>query len=133
MLNTTSKQKAPAYANIYMADLEESVLQKQDLKPECFYRYPDDIFGIWTHSEEHFTRWVTTLNEHHPLLKMVPTLHAIEVNFLDVTVFKGPLQTTEGRLDTKIYFKPTDTHALLHKGSFHPKHVFKGIKTEIKQ
>lgn len=24
-------------------------------------------------------------------------------------------------------FKPTDTHALLHKNSFHPKHTFKGI------
>lgn len=31
------------------------------------------------------------------------------------------------KLNTKVYFKATDTHALLHKDSFHPKHTFKGI------
>lgn len=33
---------------------------------------------------------------------------------------------------TKVYFKPTDCHALLHKSSYHPKHTFKGIiKSQI--
>ena len=30
-------------------------------------------------------------------------------------------------LDTKVYFKRTDTHDLLHKASFHPKHTFSGV------
>lgn len=30
-------------------------------------------------------------------------------------------------LHTKVFFKSTDTHSLLHKTSFHPKHTFKGI------
>lgn len=30
-------------------------------------------------------------------------------------------------LATRVYFKSTDTHALLHKSSYHPKHTFKGI------
>jgi len=30
-------------------------------------------------------------------------------------------------LQTKVYFKPTDTHQLLHRTSFHPAYTFKGI------
>lgn len=30
-------------------------------------------------------------------------------------------------LGTRVYFKPTDTHALFHKSSYHPKHTFRGI------
>lgn len=36
------------------------------------------------------------------------------------------------KISTKVYFKPTDCHALLHKSSYHPKHTFKGIiKSQI--
>ena len=39
---------------------------------------------------------------------------------------------THKQLLTKIYFKDTDTHALLHKHSYHPKHTFAGIiKSQI--
>ena len=49
------------------------------------------------------------------------------MDFLDVTTFKGPDFDTTGKLDTKVFFKPTDSHALLHYSSFHPKHTFAGI------
>lgn len=39
---------------------------------------------------------------------------------------------SEKKISTKVYFKPTDCHALLHKSSYHPKHTFKGIiKSQI--
>ena len=54
------------------------------------------------------------------------------VDFLDVTVFKGARFQDENILDTKVYFKPTDTHELLHKKSFHPRPTFEGIlKSQI--
>ena len=37
------------------------------------------------------------------------------------------LNETENRWDSKVYFKVTNTHRLLHKHSFHPGHTFKGI------
>lgn len=121
------KRFSPAYANIYMANWETSVLPKCSKLPLTYLRYLDDIWGVWTHSEEEFTQFVDTLNKHHDSIKLKPVLHTQEINFLDTTTFKGPQFPTTGKLDIKVYFKETDSHALLHKKSFHPKHTFHGI------
>ena len=55
------------------------------------------------------------------------TLHNSTIDFLDVTIYKGPSFNSTNLFDTKVFFKPTDTHALLFKNSFHPKHTFQGI------
>lgn len=121
------KRFAPAYANIYMADWEETAFLKCKLLPKIYIRYLDDIWGIWTHSKEDFEVFVQTLNSHHASIKVEPELNDTEVHFLDTTIFKGPDFQSTGKLDAKLYIKPTDNHALLHKNSFHPKHVFTGI------
>jgi len=55
-------------------------------------------------------------------------LHAMRlVEFLDTHVYKHRGADGICRLKTKVFFKPTDTHQLLHKQSFHPAHTFKGI------
>ena len=46
---------------------------------------------------------------------------------LHETVFKGLSFQTDRKLNTKVYFKPTDMHQLLHGSSSHPKLTFKGI------
>ena len=126
------KKFAPNYANIFMANWEEEALKKCTLKPLCYFRFLDDIFIIWTHSEQEFWTFFNTLNDHHPTIKLKATFHKQQVDFLDVTVFKGNQFEDNKTLDTKVYFKPTDAHQLLHKKSFHPKHTFKGIiKSQI--
>ena len=45
-----------------------------------------------------------------------------KINFLDTTIYKH-----NHKLQTKVFFKDTDTHQLLHKQSFHPPHIFKSI------
>ena len=43
-------------------------------------------------------------------------------------IYNGYNFEQNGIFDTKVYFKPTDSHALLHKQSFHPQHTtFPGI------
>lgn len=118
---------APSYANIYMASWEKTAFSKCPLLPSHYYRYLDDIWGIWPHSEKDFQDWINTLNAHHPTISLEATIHNSSVNFLDTTVFKGDKFLTTLKLDSRVYFKPTDTHALLHKNSFHPPHTFKGI------
>jgi len=115
---------APNFANLFMAQWEKEALAKCTLQPDCFLRFLDDIFIVWPHSEEDFWKFFNTLNDHHPTIKLKATLHRQSVDFLDVTVFKGLHFNNLGTLDTKVYFKPTDSHQLLHKQSFHPKHTY---------
>lgn len=123
---------APNYANLFMAQWEKEALLKSLLQPECYFRFLDDIFIVWPHSEKDFWSFFNLLNSHHPTIKLKATIHNQSVDFLDVTVFKGKNFKTKRTLDTKVYFKPTDSHQLLHKNSFHPKHTFKAIiKSQI--
>ncbi|GAA6093873.1 uncharacterized protein LOC105358296 isoform X1 [Tachysurus ichikawai] len=43
------------------------------------------------------------------------------------TTYKSNNFNTKGKLDIKVFFKETDSHALLHGDSYHPKHTFRGI------
>lgn len=121
------KKFAPAYANIFMANWEREVFLKCKVKPAYYLRYLDDIWGIWTGSKREFEEFVEILNSHDPSIRLKTEICAQSIDFLDVTVFKGPEFLTTFKLETKVYFKKTDTHALLHKSSFHPKHTFRGI------
>ena len=121
------KKFAPAYANIFMADWEDKAFLKCNKKPAYYLRYLDDIWGIWTGSEQEFDEFVNTLNSHDPSIRLKTQINKQTIDFLDTTVFKGDNFTTSFILDIKVYFKSTDTHALLHKNSFHPRHTFKGI------
>ena len=121
------KRFAPSYANIYMALWEETALAKCNLKPTHYFRFLDDIFGIWPHSEEDFLEFIGVLNSHHRSIKLKYTTSKESIDFLDVSVYKGNQFETNQKLDLKVYFKDTDTHALLHKSSFHPTHCFSGI------
>lgn len=121
------KRFAPAYADIFMAEWETSALGTCDKKPLHYHRYLDDIWGVWTYSEEEFNHFLHTLNNHNASIKLKSSTSLTAVDFLDTTTFKGPDFNNTGKLDIKVYFKPTDTHALLFKSSFHPKHTFAGL------
>ena len=49
---------APPYACIFMDRLENEFLDTQILKPLVWLRYIDDIFFIWTHSEEELKKFM---------------------------------------------------------------------------
>lgn len=121
------KKFAPAYANIYMADWEETILPQCSKKPSHYYRYLDDIWGTWEHRRQEFEDFILTLNGHHPSIKVKFEIDPNSINFLDTTTYKEPNRVGTQALNTRVFFKPTDTHALLHRRSFHPKHTFKGI------
>lgn len=126
------KKFAPNYANIFMANWEKEALSKCAKQPLVYLRYLDDIFIIWTHSEADFQEFFETLNSQSASIKLKATIHPSQIDFLDVTIFKGARFSNTSILDSKVYFKPTDTHELLHKASFHPKHTFAGIiKSQI--
>lgn len=121
------KKYAPNYANIFMANFEQEVMDKAKLKPTVYFRFLDDAFMIWEHSLEELHQFLDLFNTHDNSIKITREISEKSVDFLDVTVFKGNRFKNHNILDTKVYFKPTDTHQLLDRHSFHPRHTFDGI------
>ena len=60
---------APPYAILFMADLEEKILNASEKKPMIWWRYIDDIFFIWEHGEESLEKFLHKLNSFHPTIK----------------------------------------------------------------
>lgn len=121
------KKFAPAYANIFMAEWETSALAFCQKKPTHYFRYLDDIWGVWPHSKEDFDSFLITLNNHNTSISLKSITSCISVDFLDTTTYKGQHFHKTNKLDIKVFFKETDTHALLHKTSHHPKHTYAGL------
>ena len=113
---------APQYANLFMADLEEKILDKFPNKPIIYLRYIDDIFLIWTHEEESLKQFYSAFNSENPSIKLTMDYSMEHIHFLDSTVI-----IQNGHINTSIYKKPTDTYTYLHPTSSHPPHVTKSI------
>ena len=116
------KRFAPALANLYLIDFDEQAMNGFRVKPLLFFRYLDDIFALWQGDIESLKEYEKFLNSLIPDIKIKLEFSPKEINFLDTTIY-----ISENKLLTKIYFKDTDTHQLLHKDSFHPKHTFRGL------
>ena len=125
---------APDYANNCCAKVEVPFLQRMKeigLEPLIWLRFIDDVFCLWQHKIEDWHYFHSELNKAHPSFSFTGTINSQSVDFLDVTIYKGP-RMADNYLDTKVYTKPTDTHQLLETTSSHPKHTFKGIvKSQI--
>ena len=80
------KKFAPNYANIFMAKWESGALEKCPKKPQCYFRFLDDIFIIWPHTREEFTEFFNILNSHHPNIKLKAN---IEENIVEA-ISSGP-------------------------------------------
>ena len=62
---------APPYACIFMDHIETKLLKTQDIKPWFCKRFVDDIFFIWTESEESLEKFLEDLNKFHANLSLL--------------------------------------------------------------
>ena len=60
---------APPYPILFMADLEEKILNVSEEKPMLWWRYIDDIFFIWERGEESLEKFLKKLNTFYPTIK----------------------------------------------------------------
>lgn len=116
----------PSLANIYLLEFDLMAMQYFKIKPMCYKRYLDDVFFLFVGTTLELIEFEEFLSNIIPDIKISFEYSPIAVNFLDITIYK---ETTDvaTTLQTKVFFKPTDTHQLLHGDSFHPKHTTKGI------
>src|SRR5699024_8771868 len=86
--------------------------------PFTYLRYIDDIFIIWTDTEDALHNFINSFNRFHKNIKFTSHVSKTEINFLDVTV-----SISDSTISTKVYRKPTDSPQYLHFQSEHPKHI----------
>ena len=102
--------------------VETEFLKIQAIKPWLWKRFIDDIFFIWTDSEENLNKFLKDLNEFHPNLKFTYEKSKEKINFLDLVI-----KLTDGKIITDLYCKPTDSHQYLHYDSCHAEHIKRSI------
>jgi hypothetical protein len=115
---------AVVYANIFLFDLEHNIASDA-----LFYgRFIDD--GFFVSNSETSQRILTDLGNQHPNIRLTSET-GNQVDFLDLTVYKGPRFAREGKLDIKVFQKPLNKYLYIPPHSFHPRANLKGfIKAE---
>ena len=113
---------APAYANLFMGDLEQKILAQSPLKPLLWWHYIDDVFIIWPHGEGKLNEFVNLLDSSHETIKFTHEVSPSKINFFDVTVLRH-----NNSIATDLHVKSTDTHQYLLSSSCHPNHIKKSI------
>ncbi len=123
---------APAYANIFMAELEETLLQNYHKAPLLWKRYIDDILCIWPGTQSELKQFMSYLNTSHPTIKFTHESSQSSVDFLDITLYKGKRYRDKRILDIKPFFKKTNKFQYLQFHSAHPRQTFRSlIKGEL--
>ena len=116
---------APAYANLFMAKLEEEFLSSRTLKPLVWKRFIDDIFIIWTHGEQNLNHFLEDLNTSSSV-SFTWHYSTEKSTFLDIDITHKNDSFT-----TSIHVKPTNKQIYLHHNSCHPPHTFKAIPRSL--
>src|SRR5215469_7608220 len=122
------KAYAPALDDLYMLEFDAAACNGNfsDLI-KLYFRFLDDVFFVFLGDVTELKNLENFLNSIIPGIKITLNYSVDFISFLDTTIYKHKNELNETFLRTKIYFKETDTHQLLHKESYHPKHTFKGI------
>ena len=121
---------APAYANVFMGKLEDSILTDSPLKPIYYRRFIDDIFMIWPHPEKELEEFLTHINRANDSIKFTHEKSKKEIVFLDTVVYKGTNPSEEDntlKLEVKTYIKLTNKQLYVREDSYHPPGTGKGV------
>lgn len=113
---------APSLANAFMDDFEHKYVYTYPTQPILWKRYIDDVFCIWTGTEDELKEFIQHLNGCHNSIKFTADFSQNSVNFLDTTVF-----IQDNNIHTDVYTKETDTHSYLRYESAHTPSCKKGI------
>ena len=122
LLPAMGTRMAPQYANIFMADLEEKVMNQTHNQPRLYLRYIDDIFMVWTHGEESLKLFHEKLNKEDPNIKLTLEYSQSQVHFLHTTI-----TIENSNISTSLYRKPTHSYSYIHPTSSHPPHTFRSV------
>jgi hypothetical protein len=110
------------YACTYMGEWENTLLHESNQTPLAYWRFVDDIWGIWQHGEQSLLEFQTRANAIHPRITVELRYSDTEVEFLDTRT-----RLDAGNITTTVYEKPTDKHLYVRADSDHPRTVKQAI------
>jgi hypothetical protein len=123
---------AVVYAIIYLHYHESTVLSTLRFTPIYFKRFIDDILLI-VRSKEQGKKFLDIYNDIQKNIILTSSSGA-SVNFLDITIFKGPRLGTLNILDIKTFQKPQNKYLYIPPTSYHDSRVFANlIASELKR
>ncbi len=96
---------APAYANLFLDELETRFLDQQLVKPLVWNRFIDDILCIWPGTESSLGTFLEELNQIHQTIKFTWSISNREATFLDLNIHKGERFRATGKLDCSLHLK----------------------------
>ena len=113
---------APTYAIIFMNEFEKKYIYNYHHSPRIWYRFIDDIWGVFKGTESELLEFFDYCNSVHQTIKFTHSYSKNRVNFLDVWTYRYG-----SAIETTLFVKETDTKSYLDYGSCHPVHVKNSI------
>ena len=113
---------ASQYANIFMANWEENVLQNTRNNSLLYLRYIDDIFLLWIRGEEELLQFHKNFSSKDPDIHITMNHSAEKANFLHTII-----RLKNNTIQTSLYIKPIYSQTYLHPTSFHSPYIFASI------
>lgn len=121
----TGTQVAPPFANLYLYHKFRTILQDESIIFQ--ERYIDDgLLLVKTKADGE--RIMEALNQ-ATNLNLTFDISETEAIYLDLNLYKGPRYANEGKVDMRVYFKPTNKMLYLPAISNHPEKMKSGIVT----
>ena len=121
----TGAPNSCSYADLAVSPIDDQVFKAMESSySELRYygRYRDDCLAIWDGSRQRLQSFFSFLNSLNKDLQYTMEIGGTQLCFLDVK-----LSIMNGRLETTVYSKPTNSHLYLHSSSCHSKSSIKGI------
>jgi hypothetical protein len=103
------------------------------ITPLFYGRMIDDILMITDCTDDQLETVKSQFETLDPSKPITFTVSDYSVDFLDVTLSKGPGFIQSGKLDTKLYTKPASSNLHLPRTSHHPPSTFQSILTGQKR
>ena len=100
-----------------MGAWEEELKKRSRLQPAVYYRYIDDIFGVWEYTLQELQKFSQLANSIHPKIALTLRSDDERINFLDVNI----TLSSDNSIATQLFEKETNAYMYVHDKSNHPK------------
>uniref|UniRef100_A0A8C5QZ70 Reverse transcriptase domain-containing protein n=1 Tax=Leptobrachium leishanense TaxID=445787 RepID=A0A8C5QZ70_9ANUR len=87
--NAMGTNFAPSFANLFMAEWEEPLIQKGGENIILYRRYIDDILLIWGGGEQSLEEFIKEMNGRNINIQLETQWSKEEVNFLHLTIYRA--------------------------------------------